>query len=208
MVACTFVSEDLEAVQDGLSLPDSNRVHLFYLESQTLIQVQDLILSVKWFLFSFFFFLLSIICQCYRKTILCSKANVARQSTATLSSTKPYLPVLYQRSVHRSCHKRCVCASVFVAHLGIGDSMNKQKADNVSDVTPWPHFIFREGIFLQLLGKVASLPHETTCVSSHRFSCSDAQIATCSRTTRNHVRPCLWHNHLGSDRGDGERMLY
>lgn len=44
---CTFVSEDLEAVQDGLSLPDSNRVHLFYLESQTLIQVQDLILSVK-----------------------------------------------------------------------------------------------------------------------------------------------------------------
>lgn len=206
MVSCTFVSEDLEAVQDGLSLPDSNRVHLFYLESQTLIQVQDLILSVKWFFFSFF--LLSIICYCYRKTILCSKATVARQSTATLSSTKPYLPVLYHRSVHRSCHKRCVCASVFVAHLGIGDSMNKQKADNVSDVTPWPHFIFREGIFLQLLGKVASLPHETTRVSSHRFSCSDAQIATCSRTTRNHVRPCLWHNHLGSDRGDGERMLY
>lgn len=47
MAACTFVSEDLEAVQDGLSLPDSNRVHLSYLESQTLIQVQDLILSEK-----------------------------------------------------------------------------------------------------------------------------------------------------------------
>lgn len=47
MVACPFVSEDLEAVQDGLSLPDSNRVHLFYLESQTLIRVQDLILSEK-----------------------------------------------------------------------------------------------------------------------------------------------------------------
>lgn len=47
MVACTFVSEDLEAVQDGLSLPDSNRVHLFHVEGQTLIQVQDLILSEK-----------------------------------------------------------------------------------------------------------------------------------------------------------------
>lgn len=204
MVAGTFVPADLEAVQDGLSLPDSNWVHLFYLGSQTLIHVQDLILSVKWFSFSL---LLSIICHRYRKTILCSKATAARQSRATLSSTKPYLPVLYQRSVHRSCHKRCVCASVFVAHLGIGDSMNKQKADNVSDVTPWPHFIFREGIFLQLLGKVASLPHETSRVSSQRFSCSDAQIATCSRTTRNHVRPCLWHNHLGSDGGAGERML-
>lgn len=53
MVACTFMPVDLEAVQDGLSLPDSNRVHLFYLESQTLIHVQDLILSVKWFFFLF-----------------------------------------------------------------------------------------------------------------------------------------------------------
>lgn len=57
--------------------------------------------------------------------------------------------------------------------------MNKQKADNFSDVTPWPHFIFREGIFLQLLGKVLSLSHETMHVSSQRFSCSDAQIAMC-----------------------------
>lgn len=54
MVACTFASEDLDAVQDGLSLHDSNRVHLFDLESQTLIQVQDLILSVKWIYFFFF----------------------------------------------------------------------------------------------------------------------------------------------------------
>lgn len=57
--------------------------------------------------------------------------------------------------------------------------MNKQKADNFSDVTPWPQFIFREGIFLQLLGKVLSLSHETMHVSSQRFSCSDAQIAMC-----------------------------
>lgn len=55
MAASTFVSEDLEAVQDGLSLPDSNRAHLFYLESQTLIQVQDLILSGKWFIYLFIF---------------------------------------------------------------------------------------------------------------------------------------------------------
>ena len=44
-----FVSEVLEAVQDGLSPPDSDRVHLLYLGSQTLIQVQDLILSEKCF---------------------------------------------------------------------------------------------------------------------------------------------------------------
>lgn len=45
--AQTFVSEALEAVHDALSLSDSNRVHLLYLGSQTLIQVQDLILSEK-----------------------------------------------------------------------------------------------------------------------------------------------------------------
>lgn len=45
--AQTFVSEVLEAVHDGLSQPDSNRVHLLYLGSQTLIHVQDLILSEK-----------------------------------------------------------------------------------------------------------------------------------------------------------------
>lgn len=47
--AQTFVSEALEAVHDALSLSDSNRVHLLYLGSQTLIQVQDLILSEKMF---------------------------------------------------------------------------------------------------------------------------------------------------------------
>lgn len=50
--AWTFASEVLETVQDGLSLPDSNGVQLFYLGSQTLIQVQDLILSEKVFLLS------------------------------------------------------------------------------------------------------------------------------------------------------------
>ena len=85
--------------------------------------------------------------------------------------------------------------------------MNKQKADNLSDVTPWPLFIFREGIFLQLLGKVLSFSHETAHVSSERFSCSDAQIALCVWTTRYHVRPCLWHNHLISNGGGGERIF-
>lgn len=55
MVACTFVSEDLEAVQDGLSLPDSNRVHLLHLESQTLIQVPEPYLISKVIFFFCFF---------------------------------------------------------------------------------------------------------------------------------------------------------
>lgn len=100
------------------------------------------------------------------------------------------------------CLCECICGT-----LGIGDSMNKQKADNLSDVTPWPHFIFREGIFLQLLGKVVSLSHETMHVSSQRFSHSDAQIAMCVWTTRYHVRPCLWHKHLRSNRGGCERIF-
>lgn len=100
------------------------------------------------------------------------------------------------------CLCECICGT-----LGIGDSMNKQKADNLSDVTPWPHFIFREGIFLQLLGKVVSLSHETMHVSSQRFSRSDAQIAMCVWTTHYHVRPCLWHKHLRSNRGGCERIF-
>lgn len=97
------------------------------------------------------------------------------------------------------CLCECICGT-----LGIGDSMNKQKADNLSDVTLWPCFIFREGIFLQLLRKVVSLSRGTMHVSSRRFFCSDAQIVMCVWTTRYHVRPCLWHNHLRSNGGGGE----
>lgn len=91
MVAHTFVSEVLDAVQDGLSLPDSSRVHLFYLESQTLIRVQDLILSEK--------------CFCYQSsatsiTTLCSKAILVKQSIAMLSTTKPYLLVCCTRDLY------------------------------------------------------------------------------------------------------------
>ena len=108
-----FMSEVLEAVQDGLSLPDSKRVHLSYLGSQTLIQVQDLILSEK--------------CFCYHssatsiasQTLFESHSRDAKDdhafSSQTLSSS-----VLYHRSVRSGCHKRCVCVSVFVAHWGLG----------------------------------------------------------------------------------------
>lgn len=113
MVACTFVSEVLEAVQDGLSLPDSSRVHLFYLESQTLIQVQDLILSEKWFCYQ------SSATSIANYTLFKSHSSEAKHGHAfkrqTLSSC-----VLYQRSVRSGCHKRCVCVSVFVAHGGLG----------------------------------------------------------------------------------------
>lgn len=55
----------------------------------------------------------------------------------TRSSARPYLPArrvgdLYVAVVIRDV----LCASVFVARWGLGDSMNKQKADNLSDVTP------------------------------------------------------------------------
>lgn len=97
----------------------------------------------------------------------------------------------------------CLCEYI-CGTLGIGDSLNKQKADNLSDVPPWPRFIFREGIFLQLLIKVASLSHETVHVSSQHFSCSEAQIRVCVWTTNYNVRPWLWHNHLRSYSGRGE----
>lgn len=88
--------------------------------------------------------------------------------------------------------------------------MNKQKADNLSDVTPWPHFIFRAAYFFSpffvlLLGKVVSLSRETLHVSSKRFSCCDAQTPVCVWATRYHVQPCLWHSHLRSNRGGAQR---
>lgn len=55
----------------------------------------------------------------------------------TLSSAKPYLLARRARDLYVAVVIRDVlCASVFVARWGLGDSMNKQKADNLSDVTP------------------------------------------------------------------------
>lgn len=55
----------------------------------------------------------------------------------TLSSAKPYLPARRARDLYVAVVIRDVlCASVCVARWGLGDSMNKQKADNLSDVTP------------------------------------------------------------------------
>lgn len=148
------------------------------------------------------------------QTPLCSKAILVKQSMDTLSSAKPYLPARCAGDLYVAVVIRDVlCASVFVARWGLGDSMNKQKADNLSDVTPWPHFIFRTPVppppfFLQLLGKVVSLSHEMLHVSSKRFSCCDAQIAMCVWKTRYHVQPCLWHSHLRSNRGGAGRGFF
>lgn len=127
---------------------------------------------------------------------------------AVLSATKPCLPVCWSRDLYVVVVIRDVLCECICGTLGIGDSLNKQKADNLSDVTPWPHFIFRKGIFLQLLGKVVSLPHETMHVSSQHFSCSDAQIGACVWTTRYHVRSWLWHNHLGSNSVEGNIYFF
>lgn len=104
------------------------------------------------------------------QTPLCSKAILVKQSMDTLSSAKPYLPARRARDLYVVVVIRDVlCASVCVARWGLGDSMNKQKADNLSDVTPWPHFIFRTAFFFffvfTVTGKSSeTLPWDAACV--------------------------------------------
>lgn len=100
---CTFVSEDLEAVQDGLSVPDSTGAHLLYLESQTLIQVQDLILSEEPFF-----------CGCYQSAASAIAKVYFVEKPPQRDKAQPRFPNLIFLCCSRDLYIVVVIRDVFV----------------------------------------------------------------------------------------------